>query len=258
MALRYCFEQDYVIKTLNKSKKNDLAVIDPDGIDPKIIRSAVARGVHVYGYLNACALEKERSYYNEFKDLRIAAYDGWPGEYWVDCTAEKWKKHLIDEAKKFKGMGIKGLYFDNTDLYYMCVKGFREKHTKMIKPAPRAWAVYEALKSVMIELESASVGLIVMPNGGDVFVRKLVGNGWKHLIKTVNQESVLYSDNKRVSRDDTEYFTDYLDWCKEQGFYTRGIEYCKRLDQIANAKAYYRRRGWQGIYISKHHDLRGD
>ena len=258
MALRYCFEQDYVIKTLNESKKNDLAVIDPDGIDPKIIRSAVARGVHVYGYLNACALEKERSYYNDFKDLRIAEYDGWPGEYWVDCTAEKWKKHLIDEAKKFKSMGIKGLYFDNTDLYYMCVKGFREKHTKMIKPAPRAWAVYEALKSVMIELESASVGLIVMPNGGDVFVRKLVGNGWKHLIKTVNQESVLYSDNKRVSRDDTEYFTDYLDWCKEQGFYTRGIEYCKRLDQIANAKAYYRRRGWQGLYISKHPDLRGD
>ena len=258
MSLRYCFEQDYVVKTLDRSKKNDLAVIDPDGIDAKLIRAAVARGVHVYGYLNACALEKERSYYNEFKDLRIAAYDGWPGEYWVDCTAEKWKKHLIDEAKKFKGMGIKGLYFDNTDLYYMCVKGFREKHTKMIKPAPRAWAVYEALKSVMIELESASVGLIVMPNGGDVFVRKLVGNGWKHLIKTVNQESVLYSDNKRVSRDDTEYFTDYLDWCKEQGFYTRGIEYCKRLDQIANAKAYYRRRGWQGLYISKHPDLRGD
>ena len=258
MSLRYCFEQDYVVKILNKSKKNDLAVIDPDGIDPKIIRSAVARGVHVYGYLNACALEKERSYYNEFKDLRIAAYDGWPGEYWVDCTAEKWKKHLIDEAKKFKGMGIKGLYFDNTDLYYMCVKGFREEHTKMIKPAPRAWSVYEALKSVMIELESASVGLIVMPNGGDVFVRKLVGNGWKHLIKTVNQESVLYSDNNRVSRDNTDYFTDYLDWCKEQGFYIRGIEYCKRLDQIANAKAYYRRRGWQGIYISKHPDLRGD
>lgn len=258
MALRYCFEQDYVIKTLNKSKKNDLAVIDQDEIDPIHIRRAVVRGVHVYGYLNACALEKERSYYNDFKDLRIAAYDGWPGEYWVDCTAEKWKKHLIDEAKKFKSMGIKGLYFDNTDLYYMCVKGFREKKTKMMKAAPRAWAVYEALKSVMIELESASVGLIVMPNGGDVFVRKLVGNGWKHLIKTVNQESVLYSDNKRVSRDDTEYFTDYLDWCKEQGFYIRGIEYCKRLDQIATAKAYYRRRGWQGIYISKHPDLRGD
>ena len=256
MSLTYCFEQDYVVKTLNRSKKNDLAVIDADGIDWKIIRAAVARGVHVYGYLNACALEKERSYYEKFKDLRIAEYSGWPGEYWVDVTAEKWKKHLIEIAMGIQNCGAKGLYFDNTDLYYMCLKGFREKHTKMIKPAPRAWSVYEALKDVMYEL--VDMGLVVMPNGGDVFVRKLVANGHKDLIKTVNQESVLYSDNKRVNRDDTEYFTDYLDWCKEQGFYIRGIEYCKSLTQAATAKAYYRRRGWQGIYISKHHDLRGD
>lgn len=256
MSLRYCFEQDYVVKTLNRSKKNDLAVIDPDRIDPKIIRSAVARGVHVYGYLNACALEKERSYYEKFKNLRIAAYDGWPGEYWVDVADKSWQEHLIFEAKKFKGMGIKGLYFDNTDLYYMCLHGFREEKTKMIKPAPRGWSVYEALKDVMYEL--VGMGLVVMPNGGDEFVRRLVGNGHKKLIKTVNQESVLYSDNKRVSSEDTEYFTDYLDWCKKQGFYIRGIEYCKRLDQITTAKAYYRRRGWQGIYISKHPDLRGD
>jgi len=256
MALRYCFEQDYVQKTLDKSKKNDLAVIDPDGIDPIHIRRAVARGVHVYGYLNACALEKERSYYDKFEDLQIAAYSGWPGEYWVDCTDPKWREHLISEANRFKLAGCKGLYFDNTDLYYNCLHGFREEHTKMIKPAPRAWSVYESLLHTMEEL--VAMGLVVMPNGGDVFVRKLVANGHKDLIKTVNQESVLYSDGKRVSREDTEYFTNYLDWCKDQGFYIRGIEYCKSLTQEATAKAYYRRRGWQGIYISKHHDLRGD
>lgn len=256
MSLRYCFEHDYVVKTLNRSKKNDLAVIDPDGIDPKIIRTAVARGVHVYGYLNACALEKERSYYEKFKHLRIAAYSGWPGEYWVDVADTSWQEHLIYEAKRFKDAGCKGLYFDNTDLYYNCLHGFREERTKMIKPAPRAWSVYESLLHITEEL--VGVGLVVMPNGGDVFVRKLVANGHKNLIKTVNQESVLYSDSKRVSREDTEYFTDYLDWCKDQGFYIRGIEYTKSLTQAATAKAYYRRRGWQGIYISKHHDLRGD
>lgn len=258
MAMRICLEQDYVLKTLARSKKNDLAVVDIDNIDPKYVREAVARGVHVYGYLNACALEKERSYYDEFKDLRIAAYSGWPGEYWVDVTDERWKKHLISEAKRFKKAGCKGLYFDNTDLYYQCVVGFREKHTNMIKPAPRAWSVYEALKSVMIELESAPVGLVVMPNGGDVFVRKLINNGWKHLVKTVIQESVLYSDSKRVSSKDTEYFTEYLDWCKSKGIYIRGIEYTKKLTQASTAKAYYRRRGWNDVYISKHPDLRGD
>lgn len=256
MALRYCFEQDCVIKTLDKSMKNDLAVIDPDGIDPIHIRRAVGRGVHVYGYLNAGALEKERSYYNEFDDLRLAKYDGWPGEYWVDVTADKWKKHLIDTAKGFKELGIKGLYFDNCDVYYMCLEGFRGNRTKMIKPAPRAWSVYVALKEVIEEL--VDIGLVVMPNGGDTFVRKLINNGHRKLIKTVNQESVLYSDNKPVSKEDTKYFTEYLDWCHDLGIYVRGIEYCKRIDHIVKAKQYYRKHGWQAVYISKHHDLKGD
>lgn len=257
MSLRYCFESHMVEATLEKSKKNDLAVIDPEGIDPKSIKAAIARGVHVYGYLNACALEKERPYYNEFKDLRIAPYDGWPGEYWVDVTADKWKKHLIDEAQKMKSIGIKGLYFDNTDLYYMVLSGFREEKTKMMKTAPRAWSVYEALLGV-VETLVVKMDLIVMPNGGDLFVRKLVTNGHRYLLKTVNQESVLYSGNKAVSKEDKKYFTDYLDWCKARGLYVRGIEYCSSATKIAAAKAYYKLHGWQGLYISKHHDLRGD
>lgn len=257
MAMRICLEQDYVLKTLAKSKKNDLAVVDIDHIDPKYVREAVARGVHVYGYLNACALEKERSYYKEFKDLRIAAYSGWPGEYWVDITDPKWVEHLISEAERFKEAGCKGLYFDNTDLYYQCVVGFREDKTELLRPAPRGWSVYETLLKVITVLVKEK-GLVVMPNGGDGFVTKLIMNGHKDLLKTVIQESVLYSNSKRVSSKDTRYFTNYLDWCKEKGLYIRGIEYTNKLTQAATAKAYYRRRGWQAVYISKHPDLRGD
>ena len=256
MSMRICFEQDYVLKTLDKCKKSDLAIIDPDGIDPKYIREAASRGVHVYGYLNACALEKERSYYDDFKHLRIAKYGGWPGEYWVDITGKGWKKHLLSKSKKMKEIGIKGLYFDNTDLYYMCLSGFREQKSKLMKAAPRAWSVYETLMQTMKEL--TAMGLVVMPNGGDLFVRKLINNGHKDLVKTVIQESVLYSDNKRVSSDDTRYFSDYLDWCKKHGIYVRGIEYCKSAKDILYAKAYYLKHGWPGLYISKHHNLEGD
>jgi len=56
MALKYCFEQKYVARTLKSCKKNDLAVIDTDGIDPAIIKNAINRGVLIYGYLNAGAL----------------------------------------------------------------------------------------------------------------------------------------------------------------------------------------------------------
>ena len=256
MAIRICFEEKYVARTLDKSKKNDLAIIDPDGIDSKIIGTAVDKGVHVYGYLNACTLEKERWYYDMLKDLRIAPYEGWPGEYWVDVTSERWKDHLIAAARNMHVDGIKGLYFDNTDLYYMCLKGFGEEKTKMIKPAPRAWSVYTSLLDVMQRI--TAMGMVVMPNGGDDFVRKLVNNGHRDLVKTVIQESVLYSDNKRVSKKDTKYFTEYLDWCKKHGIYVRGIEYCKSAKDILYAKAYYLKHGWPGLYISKHHNLEGD
>lgn len=256
MGMRICLEEDYVLKTLARSKKNDLAVVDIDNIDPKYVLEAVGRGVHVYGYLNACALEKERSYYNEFKDLRIARYSGWPGEYWVDVTDEKWQKHLLSEAERFKEAGCKGLYFDNFDLYYQCVVGFREDKTELIKPTPRAWSVYETLKNVMKEIVYG-LGMTVMPNGGDLFVRKLINNGHKDLVKTVIQESVLYSGNKRVSSKDTTYFTNYLDWCKEKGVKIRGIEYTNKATDAFKAKAYYKKHGWD-IYISKHSYLKGD
>lgn len=257
MAMRICLEEDYVLKTLTKSKKNDLAVVDIDNIDPKYVLEAVGRGVHVYGYLNPCALEKERDYYDEFKDLRIARYSGWPGEYWVDVTDERWQKHLISEAERFKKAGAKGLYFDNTDLYYQCVVGFRENKTEMLRPAPRAWSVYESLLKVMKELVYG-LDLVVMPNGGDTFVRKLILNGHRDLVKTVIQESVLFSDNKRVSKEDKIYFTNYLDWCKEKGIYIRGIEYCSKLRYKTEAKAYYKKHGWNGLYISPQSDLRGN
>lgn len=45
MALRYCFEQDKVKRTLEKCNKNDLAVIDTEGCE-SAVKSAVSRGVY--------------------------------------------------------------------------------------------------------------------------------------------------------------------------------------------------------------------
>lgn len=33
MSLRYCFEQSYVVHTLQKSKPRDLAVVDTEGYE---------------------------------------------------------------------------------------------------------------------------------------------------------------------------------------------------------------------------------
>lgn len=38
--LTYCFESDYTARTLAKCRKNDLAVVDTDGISKAVVQSA--------------------------------------------------------------------------------------------------------------------------------------------------------------------------------------------------------------------------
>ena len=252
MSLRYCFEESKVIRTLNASRKNDLAVIDTDGISMAAIKAARARGVWVYGYINAGALERERSYYGRFKHLRIAKYEGWDGEYWIDPTAEEWKEHIVNLAKMIKDTGAIGVYLDNTDIYYMCGHGFKNPMRK----APSKEAVYHALEDI-VDIIQTDIGLIVMPNGGDNFVRRFITEH-PGIIQTINQEGLFYEDFKKQSKEETEYRKAYMKWAaKHIKGKVRGIEYCKKPSEIAYVKAYYAAHGWD-VYISKHKNLEGD
>lgn len=252
MSFRVCFEEEYVARTLQKSKKKDLAIIDTDGISKAVIKAAVDRGVFVYGYMNAGAIEKERSYYPAYKPLRIAKYDGWSGEYWIDPTAQEWQQHLCDLAEDIKAAGAIGLYFDNTDIYYMISRGFKDP----MREVPAKAEAYKALANVINTIQN-DIGMIVMPNGGDVFVRKFMCQ-YPGAIRTIIQEGALYEDFKKQPSAERRYLAEWMDWAKEHGAYIRGIEYCKKLSQIAEAKAYYLKHGWQGLYVSKHAHLKGD
>lgn len=251
MSLRYCFEEDHVKATLNRSKKNDLAVIDTDGISASLIKSAVNRGVFVYGYINVGALEMGRSYYDKYKHLRLARYAGWSGEYWIDPTAPEWREHIVDLAKTIKATGAIGVYFDNTDIYYE-VRHLKKGYDRNM---PDQNAVYKALRDIVLDL--TKIGLIVMPNGGDSFVRRFYAE-YPTILKTINQEGCLYEDFKRQPKSERQYRTEYMTWAKKKGLYVRGIEYCKKSSQIAECKAYYLAHGYKGLYISKHKDLKGD
>ncbi len=252
MALTYCFESAYVARTLAKCRKNDLAVVDTEGHELSV-KNAVSRGVWVYGYLNVGALEDGRSYYEKFKHLRIAKYDRWDGEYWIDPTDKAWQDHCISHAKQIKACGAIGLYLDNTDIYYEIAE--REISKQYSRNLPSAGLVYTALEYMILKINA--LGLIVMPNGGDTFVRKFI-RAHPNVIKTVNQEGVLYQDGIKQSAEDTKYYTEYLDWCRKKGIYIRGIEYPKTKAQAVHAQLYYKKHKWQGIYISWHKDLRGD
>ena len=251
---RYCLEQRYVSRTLTNSKKNNLAVIDPTGINTSLIEKAKNRGVVVYGYINAGALEKTRKYYSQFEHLRICEYDGWPGEYWVDVTSSSWKTHLIDEAKKQKAAGVTGVYFDNVEIYYMVEHGFHGEH--LYRDPPSQESVYKALSEVIKKIEN-EVGILVMPNCGDTFVRRFEKDN-PGVILEVNVEGVLYEDFDRKSSEEVRYLTSYLDWCAGRGMVTRGIEYTKSSSGAEESREYYKKHGWTSVYISRHKDLEGD
>jgi endo-alpha-1,4-polygalactosaminidase (GH114 family) len=120
---------------------------------------------------------------------------------------------------------------------------------------PDQTAVYRALRSIVCGIND--LGLIVMPNGGDSFVRRFYTEH-PTVIKTINQEGVLFEDFKKQPKSERQYRTEYMDWARKKGMYVRGIEYCKKTRHIAECKAYYKLHGWKGLYISKHTDLRGD
>ena len=127
----------------------------------------------------------------------------------------------------------------------------------MLKSIPDPEKVFSALKYIVEEIVN-KVGLIVMPNGADIFVRQLFLRGYGDLIKTVIQEGVLYSNFKKQNKYETDYLVEYLNWCLDNGLYVRGIEYVKSSSGIKEVKRFYSEHGYKGLYISKHKTLKGD
>ena len=191
-----------------------------------------------------------------FHHIRLAKYSGWDGEYWINPTAKEWQEHCISLAKQIKATGAIGLYLDNTDIYYMCQQGFKEEKTKMLRSAPSVQAVYNALSSTILKI--SALGLIVMPNGGDTFLRKFMV-AHPNVIKTINQEGVFYSElNKKNKSADTKYYKDWCKWAQKRiSGKVRIIEYTTSKIEQAKIKVYCLAHGWD-VYFSKHKELRGD
>ena len=250
--LTYCLESAYVARTLAKCRRNDLAVIDTEGHELSV-KEAVKRCVWVYGYLNIGALEKQRPYYEKFKHLRLAKYEGWEGEYWIDPTAREWQEHVVDLAKTIKATGAIGLYLDNTDIYYEILeKQIRKQYSQNL---PSAQAVYTALSNMVLKINA--LGLIVMPNGGDIFVRKFI-TAHPRIIPTINQEGVFFEElNKKNKSSNTQYYKDYCKWAQKRiSGKVRIIEYTTSKIEQAKIKAYCLAHGWD-VFFSGTKDLRG-
>lgn len=239
---------------INDFEGYDMVVIDAQELRSDQLAQLHARGHVVYSYLNVGSIEITRDYYDKFEDICLDSYTNWPDEYWIDVTQKKWQKFtgvtLTQEILE-KDPDIDGLFLDNLDVYFHVTE--KKKYRSMKDD------VYESLIKILGCYKEAELPVLI--NGADMFVKRLMKEGQEDLIQGVNQETVFsaildYDRDKfgEQPADETEYYTDYLEECKEAGIDVFLLEYTKDKSVERDICNYCEENGFR-YYISKHVNL---
>lgn len=199
------------------SEGYETIVVEGLSFAPETIQSLKARGQFVYSYLSVGSLETYRDYYETFKDLAIAPYENWPDEFWIDAASQEWGDFIVGTlARDLVAKGVDGFFLDNFDVYGLYPSD----------------AAYDGLIRILQGLRE--FGLMILINGGDEFVTRLIDEKRHALIDGVNQESVytrvLDYDRDLFSAqtpDDEAYFRDYLAQVKSVGLDVYLLEYSR-------------------------------
>ncbi len=207
----------------------DTVVIDAQYYEKESIESFKQQGHKVYSYINIGSLETFRAYYDQYQDLTLGDYEHWDEERWIDVSSPIWQDFVLETlAPELLEKGIDGYFVDNCDVYYQY---------------PEA-EILEGLSVIMEGLKSTGADIIV--NGGDAFVEAYTASGGRadDIITGINQESVftridwntgnLYGSTK----DDMEYFTNYIEKYSSQGIDIYLLEYTKKPLIVAKIKSY--------------------
>ena len=227
-------DQEELKETGGKIDKYKTIVIDGQSFSKSQIRKWKSDGHIVYSYLNIGSISTSRSYYKDFKNIKLKAYNHWPGEYWMDVSKKAWQKKMIEVEKSLTDKGVDGLFIDNTDVYYQYHKN----------------SIYSGLENIISGLRKYTSRIII--NGGDVFVKKLMDRGKIKLIYGVNQESVFsrivdYEKNifKKQTKYNRTYYQKYLKRCKKAGLKVYVIEYTKDYALAKSIKSYCKKAGYR-------------
>ena len=78
-----------VEKNLDKLKDYEIVVIDAQHFKKEEIEAFKARGHKVYSYINIGSLENFRSYYKQYKSLKLGKYEHWDEEIWINVEARQ-------------------------------------------------------------------------------------------------------------------------------------------------------------------------
>ena len=213
--------RDYgVFLSLDSSEIDKIAgyqtvVIDAQFFSKEDITYLKSRGCVVYSYLNIGSIENFREYYDRYSGLTLGDYENWEEEQWIDVSSADWQEFLVSLEEELLDKEIDGFFVDNCDVYY-------------VYPTDE---IFEGLTSILEHL--MEYGKPVILNGGDTYVMKFrEENGSLRQIMTgVNQECVWSRINfadgtfSAQTKDDREYFQDYVERCKSDGLDVYLTEY---------------------------------
>lgn len=230
-----------VTKNLNKLKNYETVVIDAQNFKKKEIKAFKAKGHKVYSYINIGSLENFRSYYKQYKSLKLGNYEHWDEEIWINVADKKWQNFIVKKLiPQLLDKGIDGFFVDNCDVYYHYKKkGIMNGLTVMMK------AMVATGKKVLI-------------NGGDCYLDAYCKSGgkWSSVITGINQETVFSKIiwNKKnkfgtASKKDQKYFKSYIERYAKKGADIYLLEYTRDKKLISKIKSYCKKKGF-GYYIS--------
>ena len=228
-------------KNLNKLKNYEIVVIDAQNFKKKEIQAFRAKGHKVYSYINIGSLENFRSYYKQYKSLKLGNYEHWDEEVWINVADKKWQNFIVKKLiPQLLDKGIDGFFVDNCDVYYHYKKkGILNGLTVMMKAM-------------------VATGKAVLINGGDCYLDAYCKSGgkWSDVITGINQETVFSKIiwNKKdkfgtASKKDHKYFVSYIERYAKKGADIYLLEYTRDKKLISKIKAYCKKKGF-GYYVS--------
>ena len=229
-----------VEKNIDRLKDYETVVIDAQHFKKEEIEAFKARGHKVYSYINIGSLENFRSYYKEYKDLKLGKYEHWDEEIWINVADQRWQDFMINQMiPQLTAKGIDGFFVDNCDVYYNYQKQ----------------EILDGLTNIMKAL--VSTGKAVLINGGDRYLDAYCKQGgtWSDVITGINQETVfskiIWNKNEfgTANKEDHKYFLSYIERYAKQGADIYLLEYTKDKKLIKEIEEYCKAKGF-GYYVS--------
>ena len=229
-----------VEKNINRLKDYNTVVIDAQHFKKEEIEAFKAKGHKVYSYINIGSLENFRSYYKEYKDLKLGKYEHWEEEIWINVADQRWQDFITGKMiPSLIDKGIDGFFVDNCDVYY----NYKRKD------------IMNGLTVMMKAM--VATGKAVLINGGDCYLDAYCKSGgkWDDVITGINQETVfskiIWNKNKfgRAGKEDHKYFLSYIERYAKKGADIYLLEYTKDKKLISEIKAYCKEKGF-GYYVS--------